>query len=138
MKVVLMALGEALKIEQSIKNKTKIQKMAGASFMRLNPAEINNLAGFTVNFCKQKAIQTGKPVNELTKDDLDTIRENFKTQWHITRKQTGNPKDWNNEWWGRMTACEKILENWKETSELEYDAVAGSGSSVVDDSFLDD
>lgn len=130
-----MTLGEAIQIESALRSKTQLQKVAGADFMRLNPAEINNLAGFTVNFCQNKAIQDGKPCNELTKDDLNTVRENFKTQWMATRKQTGNPKDYHNEWWGRMTACEKILENWKESSELEYDGV--TNSSGVDDSFLD-
>ncbi len=138
MKTVLMTLSEAIEIENALRNKTIIQKAAGTGFMRLNPAEINNLAGFTVNFCKGKAAQSGEPVNELTNHDLDAVRENFKTQWMATRKHTGNTKDWHNEWWGRMTACEKILENWKEDSELDHYNIGQGTSASIDTGFLDD
>lgn len=104
-----MTLQEALEIKKAITEKRDISKVMKGNFIRLNPSFVNVLAGLTESFCKNMK------VGQMTRRDLEKMHASFKADWILR----GRKKD---EFWGKKTAIEKILENWKETEDGTVDS----------------
>lgn len=93
----LMTLDEAIAIE-------KLVLEAKSKGMRTRlPSETINLAGACVSFCKHNKRKV------LYRKDLE------KQEIFLRKKWIESGKNPSSEYWGRMIACQKILENWKET-----------------------
>lgn len=139
MKKVLMTLSEALQIRRGIYNKTLLQKKLGAHFLRLNYAHINNLAGLTEDYCHAATIMSGVQVNEMTKEGLEKAYKNFKAEWKAENIRKKMPLKHENEYWGKMMACEKVLQDWRETCEMDFgELISQCRNDKLDTSFMDD